>query len=95
MSHGQARPHHEFNDKVTVAHAVHTVLGDRVEPKLSSEIRTIDPKGVTCKRTRAKRQDGYPRDKLLKTLEIRTERKRVREEEVGPANGLSALQVTH
>ena len=92
MSRRQAGPHHELYDKVAVAHAPQTVLCKRLESELFREELTINGKGVARKCPRAEGQNGYPRDELTEALEIRAERKRMGQEEVGPTNGLGTLE---
>ena len=80
VRHREARPHHELNNEVTVAHAIHAVLRDGVEPKLLREKLAVHRKRVARKRARTKGQDGNARDELLQSLEICTEGERVREQ---------------
>ena len=91
VCHGQARPHHELDDEVAVTDAVHAILRDGFEAELPREELAIDFERVPRKRARAQRQDRYARNKLLQALEICTEGERMREQEVGPPDGLSTL----
>ena len=80
MRHSQTRPHHELNNEVTIAHAIHAVLRDGVEPKLLREKLAVHCERVASKRARTKGQDRDARDELLQSLEICTEGERVREQ---------------
>ena len=91
MRHSQACPHHELRDEVAVTDAVHAILRDGFEAELPREELAIDFERVPRKRARAQRQDRYARNKLLQALEICTEGERMREQEVGPPDGLSTL----
>jgi len=53
----QAGPHHELYDKVAVAYAPQTILCEGLESELFCEEVTVDGKGVTRKRARAKGQN--------------------------------------
>ena len=91
VGHREARPHHELRDEVAVTDAVHAILRDGFEAELPREELAIDFERVPRKRARAQRQDRYARNKLLQALEICTEGERMREQEVGPPDGLSTL----
>ena len=53
VRHSQARPHHELDNEVTVAHPIHAVLRNGVEPKLLGEELSVHRKRVARKRARA------------------------------------------
>ena len=91
MDHRQASPHHELDDKVAVADAPHRVLGDGLEAQLLAEEFTVNGEGVTCKGTASEGEYRDPGDELLKPLKIVLEGLGVREQEVGPSDGLSSL----
>ena len=91
MGHRQARPHHELSDKVAVANAPHAVLRDALEAELALQELAVERERVARERAAAQWQDRYARDELLQALEVVPEGERMGEEEVRPANGLSAL----
>jgi hypothetical protein len=91
----QAGPHHELYDKVAVADAPQTILRKGLKSQLFCEKVTVDRKGVTRECAGAEGQNRYPRDELTEAFEIRGEGKGVGQEEVGPADGLSALERRH
>lgn len=91
----QAGPHHELYNKVTVADAPQTILRKGLKSQLLCEEVTVHGEGVSRECARAEGQNGYPRDELAEAVEIRAERKGVGQEEVGPADGLSALERRH
>ena len=91
MGHRQARPHHELNDEVAVADAIHAVLRDGLEAKLAREELAVHREGVPCERAGAQGQDRHARNELLQALQVRAEGERVREQEVRPPDRLPAL----
>jgi hypothetical protein len=93
MRRRETRPHHEFDDKVAVADAVQRILRDGRKAEVAREELTVDGKWVARERARAKWQDRDARHELLQALEVRAERKRVREQQVRPPDRLPALWV--
>lgn len=78
MRHGQARPHHELNDKVAVADGIHAVLCDGIEAEVFRKEVTVQREAVTSESAAAKGKDGDARDQLSKTLQICLEREGMR-----------------
>src|SRR5713226_5162272 len=66
----QTRPHQKLDDKVSVADAPQTVLSQRLEAQFLREKLPVHAERVPCECTRAKRQDGDPRDKLEQAFQI-------------------------
>ena len=91
VRHREARPHHELDDEVAVAHAVHAVLRHGREAELAREELAVDRERVPRERARAEREHRHARDELLQALQVRAERERVREQEVRPPDRLPAL----
>jgi hypothetical protein len=92
VSRRQAGPHHELYDKVAVAYTPQAVLREGLKSELFREKVTINGKGVARKSPGAEGQNGYSRDELTEAFEIRTEGEGMGQEEVGPTNGLAALE---
>ena len=70
MGHGQASPHHELNDEVSVAHAVQAVFCDRLEAQLLCQELTVHSERIARERSGAQGKDGYAGNKLLQPFKI-------------------------
>jgi hypothetical protein len=68
MGHRQARPHHELDNEIAVADAVHAVLSHGVKPELLTEEFTIDRKRIASKGATTEGEHGDTRYQLLKAL---------------------------
>ena len=82
MRHRQTRPHHKFGDKVPIAHAIETVLGDGIKPEFPREEFSVYNKRVSGEGSRSQWEDRDTRDQLLQALEIGGEVEGVGEDEV-------------
>lgn len=91
VGHSQAGPHQELDDEVTVTNAPKTVLRDGVEAQLLREELAVDAEGVASEGTGAEGKNSNTRNELLQALEIGCEGERVREEKMGPSDGLASL----
>lgn len=62
MGHCQGGPHQEFYNEVTISNSIQAVFCNRLEAKFFGKEFTVYDKGVSCKRTTTKREDGYSGD---------------------------------
>ena len=91
MRHRQAGPHEKLDDKVAIADAPHAVLSQGRKAEFAREELAIYGKRVSGEGTATKWENGDARDELAQTVEVVFKRERVREQKVGPPDGLTAL----
>ena len=70
MGHRKARPHHEFDDEITITNAEEGVLRDRHKSKVPGKEFAIEVERVSGERTASQREDGYAWSKLGYSFEI-------------------------
>lgn len=64
VRHRQTGPHQKLDDKVAIADAPHTVLGQGRKTKFAGKEFAVDGKGVASEGTAAEREDRDARDEL-------------------------------
>ena len=91
MRHRQAGPHEKLDDKVAITDAPHAILSQGHKAEFACEELAINGKRVSGESAAAEGKDGDARDELAQTVEVVFKRERVREQKVGPPDGLTAL----
>ena len=80
VGHGQACPHHEFSNEITVSDTPHAVFCHGLEAQLLGQEFAVHDERITSKRPTSEGEDRNTRHKLLEPLEIGLEGQCMRKE---------------
>lgn len=93
VGHGQACPHHEFSDEITISDAPHAVFRDGLEAQFLGQEFAVHDERIASQWSASQWKDRNTRHKLLEPLKIGLEGQRMGKKQMSPTDRLSSLDI--